>query len=344
MSMTAVAVPVQAPGWLRSAGFDGVFILGLAGLGLGAAAAALVQPALFWPILFADLWLLGYHHVIATYTRLCFDADSLRAHRFLLFGLPPLVLAAVLAAAYGVGVWTLVSVYLYWQWFHYARQSWGVTQAYRRKAGALDTGSPRLNQLAFWLLPVWGILHRSQQDPGLFLGLELRTLPVPAPLVDAVGVAAIAVLALWAADRARAYVQGRLPVAQTLYLVTHHAVFAAAYLLIEDISVGWLAVNIWHNAQYVAFVWLYNTNRFKAGIEPKARFLSTLSQSRNALLYFGVCVGLSTVVYLLLGQVAAAVVAPVAIYQAINFHHYIVDGVIWKLRRPPLQRTLGLAA
>lgn len=344
MSMTAVATSVSAPGWLRSVRFDGIFILGLAGLGLAAATAALVQPALFWPILFADLWLLGYHHVIATYTRLCFDAESFRTHRFLLFGLPPLVLAAVLGAAYGIGIWTLVSVYLYWQWFHYARQSWGVAQAYRRKAGDLDTGSPQLNQIAFWLLPAWGILYRSQQDPGLFLGLELRTVPVPAMLVDAAGVAAAIALILWAADRARAFAQGRLPVAHTLYLLTHHAVFAAAYLLIEDISVGWLAVNVWHNAQYVAFVWLFNTNRFRTGIDPRARFLSMLAQSRNALLYFAVCVALSTLVYLLLGWVAAAVVAPIAIYQAINFHHYIVDSVIWKLRRPPLQRTLGLAA
>jgi hypothetical protein len=40
--------------------------------------------ARLYPILLlADLWLLGYHHVVATYTRLAFDTQSLRRNRFL---------------------------------------------------------------------------------------------------------------------------------------------------------------------------------------------------------------------------------------------------------------------
>jgi len=40
-----------------------------------------------------------------------------------------------------------------------------------------------------------------------------------------------------------------------------------------------------------------------------------------------------------------AVFLPLAliVYQTINFHHYIVDSMIWKLRRKPLQETLGVA-
>ncbi len=33
----------------------------------------------------------------------------------------------------------------------------------------------------------------------------------------------------------------------------------------------------------------------------------------------------------------------IVIYLAIDFHHYIVDGPIWKMRRKPLQRILRLA-
>ena len=32
----------------------------------------------------------------------------------------------------------------------------------------------------------------------------------------------------------------------------------------------------------------------------------------------------------------------VVIYQAINFHHYIVDGMIWKMRKRPIHQTLGV--
>jgi hypothetical protein len=29
-------------------------------------------------------------------------------------------------------------------------------------------------------------------------------------------------------------------------------------------------------------------------------------------------------------------------YQAINFHHYVVDAVIWKVRRRPVQQNFGI--
>ncbi len=45
---------------------------------------------------------------------------------------------------------------------------------------------------------------------------------------------------------------------------------------------------------------------------------------------------------LAIGSLVAAVVAPILVYQTINFHHYIVDSLIWKVRKKPLQKTMGL--
>ncbi|MEM8814747.1 MAG: hypothetical protein AAGE85_02910, partial [Pseudomonadota bacterium] len=39
--------------------------------------------------------------------------------------------------------------------------------------------------------------------------------------------------------------------------------------------------------------------------------------------------------------VSAGVIA-ITIYQTINFHHYIVDSLIWKLRKPTIRKNLGL--
>jgi hypothetical protein len=44
-----------------------------------------------------------------------------------------------------------------------------------------------------------------------------------------------------------------------------------------------------------------------------------------------------------LQNTAALLLPALVIYQSINFHHYIVDSVIWKVRRKPLQTTLGIA-
>jgi hypothetical protein len=34
--------------------------------------------------------------------------------------------------------------------------------------------------------------------------------------------------------------------------------------------------------------------------------------------------------------------AAMVVYQTINFHHYIVDSVIWKVRRKNIQQTLQI--
>lgn len=347
--MVSMAETTAAPaGWLRGRPFDLTFIVGITAVALLSGAVVVADPRLFGPILFLDLWLLGYHHVISTYTRLCFDKESLRQHRFLLFGLPPLVLAGVVLIFVGLGAWAIPTIYLYWQWFHYTRQSFGVSQVYRRKAGELIDESPWLTKAALYLLPLWGILYRSYQEPETFLWMEVRVLPVPGWLVDGAALAALAVMGFWFAQRIAAWMRGRLPIAHTLYMISHFVVFYTGYIAIDDITHGWLVINIWHNAQYVLFVWLFNSNRFKNGIDPKARFLSTISQADKAWLYFGVCLALTSVFYLSVDLAIDqfshwALPLALIVYQTINFHHYIVDSLIWKVRKKPMQKTLGIA-
>ena len=348
--MTTISIDGPRPnGWLRGPAFDLGFVVGITAIALASGALVVSDPNLFGPILLLDIWLLGYHHVIATYTRLCFDQASFRQHRFLIIWLPFLVFGASLAMALGFGLWVLGSIYLYWQWFHYTRQSWGVSQVYRRKSGGLVAESEGLTKLAFYLLPLWGILHRSWQAPETFLTLEVRVIPVPGLLVDLVAAAAIAALALWAFYRARAFWRGQGPVAHTLYMISHVTVFAVGYLVIEDVTYGWLVINIWHNAQYLLFVWLFNTNRYRDGIDQNARFLSTISQPANWWRYFAVCLAITTLLYvgieLFKGSfMALGLPSLLIVYQTINFHHYIVDSLIWKARKKPMQQTLGLSA
>lgn len=336
-------------GWLRSRRFDITFVQGVAALALLSGGIVVLKPELFNYVLAADLWLLGYHHVIATYTRLAFDRQSLREYRFFVFVLPILVFAGTFALAWSVGVWVIATVYLYWQWFHYTRQSWGISQVYRAKSDGMVDDSLLFSKLSFYLIPAWGILHRSWQAPDTFIFVELRVIPVPELLVDAVGVAAVASVLAWGYRRFGMWRKGRLPVAHTWYMLSHYAVFIVGYLAIPDITFGWLVINIWHNAQYILFVWLFNTNRYKNGIDSSARFLSKISQSENIWRYFFFCVAISTVIYLTgfliaSNQFVAGLPMVVILFQAINFHHYIVDSRIWKVRKKPMQETLEISS
>lgn len=349
VDMSDISVPVVGThwAWLRSKRFDLSFIVGIPALAFATGLVVVLQPQLFIPILIFDLWFLAYHHVIATYTRICFDRTSFAEHWPLLVILLPAVTIATLAVAYGVGIWTVISVYFYWQWWHYTRQSWGISRAYRGKERSALYEDGWLDQAIFYAVPVLGILYRSHQDPGKFLNLELRMIPVASIVVQAAAAVALVLLGYWLIRRWQAWREGRLAAVHTLYMTTHFAVFAVAYLLIDDISRGWLVINIWHNAQYILFVWMYNQRRFKDGVDPQARFLSYISQPGRLWLYLTSCLLISGVFYvavlgtldaLFFGGLAAAIV----VYQIVNFHHYIVDSMIWKVRKEPMRKALGL--
>lgn len=347
--MTTTAQALDNPrGWLRGSGFDGSLIFGVAALALFSGAIVVARPELFPLVLFLDLWFLGYHHVVSTFTRLAFDTESLREHRFLVLWLPFLVLAGAVGVVLVVGGWVLSTTYLYWQWFHYTRQSYGIERVYRRKSGERAVGGERLTRWALYSVPLWGILYRSYQAPETFLGVELKVLPVTREIVFAFGLVAAALVVWWLYHLASHLLSGGRLQGHALYFLSHTLIFVVGYLAIGDIDHGWLVLNVWHNAQYILFVWMFNQNRFRDGVDPRHKFLSQLSQRSNWPYYFLTCLLISTILYFGLERGVSAL-APysslplfLVVYQTINFHHYIVDGLIWKVRKKPLRKNLGL--
>ena len=59
----------------------------------------------------------------------------------------------------------MATVYLYAQWFHYTRQSYGISRMYLRKAGAFPQTRDVVLDGVIYALPLWGILYRSYQQP-----------------------------------------------------------------------------------------------------------------------------------------------------------------------------------
>ncbi|MFO1094366.1 MAG: hypothetical protein U0992_13840 [Planctomycetaceae bacterium] len=340
---------VHQRGWLRNSGFDMNFIGVSACVAMLAGLTSLHVPAMFRTLLFLDLWLLGYHHVVSTFTRLVFDRQSLKENRFLVVELPLIVAAGTLAAVLICGKWVLATTYLYWQWFHYVRQSYGIERAYRRKAAAIAEIDDYTTTRALSLVAIFGIVYRSWQQQPKYLGMDIRYLPVPEVVVWIVGGLTAAAVAWWAMQCVRAAWQGRLAPAHCLYMASHFAVFLVGYVLIPDITAGWLVLNVWHNIQYIMFVWWFNNNRFKDEVDPNAKFISTLSQSKHVIAYVLFCLGVSTAIYLIVHQTTTSymenslIPAAVTAMMVINFHHYVVDGIIWKRKKPSAAATVSPA-
>jgi len=172
-----------------------------------------------------------------------------------------------------------------------------------------------------------------------FLNFELTFLPTPWFLVAGIGCLAILAIGVWMVYQYHRLKSGTLSLGTFLFLATHHIIFFVSYVLIDDITHGWLVINIWHNAQYILFVWLFNQKRFQSYSSPQG-FLAYLSQNhlRNITLYFSVCLAFTFVLYGMASSLTKSqflVQLPLAsliIFQTLNFHHYIVDAIIW--RRP----------
>lgn len=336
---------IAAPRWLRNRRYDLTLIVGALLLALVLGGVAWAIPGLFFAVLLADLWLLAYPHVAATYTRIALLPEDRRRHRYLLLAAPPAVLLGTAGVAWFGGLIALSSLYFFWQSWHYTRQSFGIARAYGR-AGAATRGSgrpllptQRLVDVVVYGFPLWGVLRRAHEDPGIFYGAPLWCPPTPTLLVDAAAAVALTALALWLLRELWAWRRGdrrRLP--QALFVLSHVAITTVSYLLIADITRGWLFINIWHNAQYLLFVWAANARRF-AGPAPATGLARRISQPGWFAAYALACIAVSAAFYLALGEVAGLLAwtslpALLVLHQTANFHHYVVDAVIWRRPRP----------
>lgn len=303
------------------------------------------SPQYFELVFLLDLWLLGYHHVIATFSRLAMDSESFKQHWWLVFVLPILVVMAVFSLSNYFGVAGVATIYLYWQWFHYTRQSEGVLKAYARKSASLRAFTS-VDRVCFYALPVAAFIWMLSRGETHFLYMPLWVLPVAKNVALCLLVISALLAVLWFLRRLGELRNGTGSVNVLLYGVGHYFIYSIAYVIIDQINIGWLCINIWHNAQYIIFVWVFNRNRFGGGVRSGALVISYLSQPGRSFMYFGFFIIATYFIYSFVevgienGFKGDLFEAAVIVYASINFHHYVVDSLIWKLRRPSVSRHI----
>jgi hypothetical protein len=323
---------------------------------LSVAAIVAARPSL-WPyVVTADLWLLSFPHVASTFSRTAFRAADRREHWWLLVALPLLSIGGVAAIAGIAGIAALNGGYLLWQTFHYVRQGRGMYRALRHANGAEATDP--LADWTMYLVALWAVTHRVAQRPTTFLSVPIALPVIPTQVEIVCAISAALALFAYALRSARDALsrRGRLEPASTLYLLTQVVIFVAAYIVIDSPSIGWLAVNLWHNAQYLFFVYAWNNRRYAHRYNnpdndnpnndnpdnDKPDALRWFVAPERWWLFYTGFAAIGAAMYTAAALLADASVALfglgatyLVLVHAINAHHYIADMVLWRAPRRP---------
>lgn len=319
------------------AGFDRLFIWGVLAVALGLGALASVSPAWLLAVLWLDTWLFANPHLVATYTRLGAGEGAIRRHRFLIFVLPLLVLAAVVVTALAYEVPGLFTLYFVAQTYHVTRQSYGIARAYRRASGQAHVPDG-LTQALIYGVPAWGLLMRCAQGPQTFLGLPIALPAVPMAWAQVAGLWLLACALMWLWRLARAVRAGRADWRHDGFVASHALVSLLAFVAVPDITLGWLVLNLWHNLQYLLFVWAQNLRRDRQRVGAVAPDKAWRGLLRHGARYAALCLVAGAAIFMLAEWLGARLLwlglpTVLIVHFTLNFHHYLVDGVIWKRRR-----------
>jgi hypothetical protein len=337
--------------WFQGSVLAGVALLAVFALTpLNDASYTVTHPAVLalflWGVLFDGT------HVFGTYARtyLAPDAESraaLPGHwSWLLIGVGPLIAvvdrlffapsASVLASA-GLLFRSFLMVAYLWAYWHLVRQHYGFLALYRRKDPRADALQGHVEVALLWLGSLYPYLRFSLSDAYAHSGLPVLT---PAPLVEpsrmlldisaAVGGLVLVGMLLWRSH-------GRLgPRHLFLALVIgfHLLVFGVLHNLLTITA----TLTIFHNLQYHRIVWRYEAGHGRVPFKSVGRYLA-----------FGVGLGLIWYGPRILGVASTQSDLMrnilLGLGWGVAFHHYLVDGRIWKVRRSPsVARALSVGA
>ncbi len=308
--------------------FDPLFIFGTAFVALAMYSVAQMDSVPFSVMLVIYATFIAQPHFFATYTRTAFSLEMFKKNIFMMAVLPVLVLSVLIGLYKMFGMWIYMSLYMYVQWFHFTRQSYGISRIYRWKS-KVPVSDDLLTGLALFSIPVWGIIQWSVMQPATYLGQPVKTFDIPAVLDPIAGWVSGALVLAWALNRLLQWKKGQLPVAHTLYMLTHFAMFGISYILIDIIELGWMTIGVWHSAQYLMFVWTYNEQKAAREHAAKPSLMSNPAFYGTLLFFFSLAFfGAAAWIE---GIVEKQILVPALVLSGvIPFHHYIVDAIIWR--------------
>ncbi len=288
-------------------------------------------------------------HFAASTVRLYRKPDAFRDLPFLTMAFPLVtlvVLTAAIALADQVGR-HFQALMLTWSPFHYCAQTYGLAAMYCYRSGCA-LAEPERRMLRFTCLVPFGVAVLSGTQAGSGLGwfvpwYVIAESETALALFEAASIA-LATLAfampviLFLRIRSRAQrptasgepTEARGMPLISLMIIASNAIWFVVFEYFD--AFAWAAV--FHGLQYLGIVTVYHV-RDRQRVEG-----SRHGWAYHTVMFYGACVALGYLlwqcwpgVYVLLGFGMVESVLMVA--TAINLHHFIADGYIWRLRKDP---------
>jgi hypothetical protein len=293
-------------------------------------------------VLLAVVWLVNYPHFSATLHRLYRTRRNAAQYPFTAYLLPLVIVAGTAAAL----VWSetvapyFVKLMLLWTSYHFSGQTLGLTLLYARRTGVVFEGRERRAVALFIFGTYLVYMLRVGRVAGSYYGVDHPTLEVPPWFATgawwttwAAGGYLLAFVLSWTLRRRRIF-----PVIVMLPAVTQFVWF------VPGLTTGdfFLFVPVFHSLQYLPIALaMHLGDTLGNPHDSRSRRRLAFETARWCGLNFA---GGLALFYSLPRAVSwLGIELPLAIgvvYAAIQLHHFIVDGVIWKLRNDSVASPL----
>ena len=350
--ITAGTTDASRRRWFVGPRVDIWFVLGV---------GALLSVALFvasshktWFLLAAVLFamLSDYPHVLQTSARIWLDPRERARHgRHYLVSLA-ITGAVVTGLMFGHLVLVLVTVWAYWQVLHVLKQHYGILNIYASKNGYRS--SRRLAKYVLFAGCIAPFIFRAAHGLRFseyvvfgyrlpFSNLTVPTPPIPWMVIAAGYAVFLILLVLFVREQASLARAGKKPLPGMAIATMASAIVAynLSYLLVSDLFALILIATTTHSLQYHLINWTRNSTRFARSPDPGERrlLLARLSRPRAVPMYAAFFAVLGVVT----GQIDTMLLGVIPL--TLVFHHFYLDGVIWKNKaNPELAYDLGIAA
>lgn len=276
-------------------------------------------------------------HFAASTLRLYTKPGARRELPFLSWGFPVVCLAAVAAGLAWPAVGrNITALYFTWSPYHYAAQTYGLAVMYAMRSGArLDRHEKRQ---MWWvcLLPfVYAFMTSGQGGLAWFVSREwlIRTPPLSSAYHGVIAILTVLVFLLpvslfWQLQRVR---RRQVPAICLLLQVTN-----GMWWIASDYLDAWWWAAMFHSIQYLIVVVAHHVKEQMERPDRRGPLHRPIVYASG---FYGVSLVLAAFLFFVvpLGYTVfgfGATQAFVVMTSMINLHHFVVDGFIWRTRRP----------